>query len=73
MYKNKRDVEKEYSRQQFISKLKRLIEALELNKSFRIQVGNEKLFIPANAIVNIEHEREGEQNELEFQIKWKKK
>jgi hypothetical protein len=26
--------------------------------------------VPARAICNIEHEREGESEEIEFQIKW---
>ena len=72
MQKNKnRDIEKEYPRKQFIAKLRRLADALEINKSFSIQVKNERLHIPINAIVNIEHERSGKEQELEFQLKWK--
>lgn len=71
--KKNRDIEKAYSRQQFIAKLRRLADALETSKPFSIQVGNERLHIPGNAIVNIEHERSGKEEELEFQIKWKKK
>ena len=67
-----RDIEKEYPRKQFIAKLRRLADALEINEPFSIQVKNERLHIPANAIVNIEHERNGSTEELEFQLKWKK-
>lgn len=37
---------------------------------FTIQVAGEKLRIPANAVFNIEHERDGGQQELEFQLTW---
>ena len=36
-----------------------------------IQVGGERLHIPANAAFNIEHERSGKDEELEFQLIWK--
>jgi hypothetical protein len=29
--------------------------------------------VPADAIVNIEHERAGDEEELEFQLKWRRK
>lgn len=64
------DIEKEYPRSQFIAKLRRLANALETNEPFSIQVANERLHIPANANANIEHERNGTAEELEFQLKW---
>lgn len=73
MKKTNRDIEEDYSRKQFIAKLRRLADSLESEKPFRIQVGNEKLYIPSNAIFNIEHEREEKTEELEFQIKWVRK
>jgi len=71
--KKSRDIEKVYPKKQFILKLRRLADALEKNKSFIIQVHNERLPIPSDAIVNIEHERNGNEEELEFQIKWSSK
>ena len=68
-----RDIEKEYPLQQFIAKLRRLADALESNKAFSIQVKNERLHIPPDAIANIEHERNGKAEELEFQLKWERK
>jgi amphi-Trp domain-containing protein len=68
--KKSRDIEKTYPKKQFIQKLRRLADSLEKNKSFSIQVHKERLHISADAIVNIEHERSGNENELEFQIKW---
>lgn len=67
-----RDIEKVYPKKEFIKKLRRLADALEADKKFNIQVAGEKLNIPKEAIVNIEHERNKEEEELEFQIKWKK-
>ncbi len=69
----KRDIEKEYTRKQYIAKLRRLVDALESGKPFRIQVGKERLHIPSNAVISIEHEREKEMEELEFQLQWKNK
>ncbi len=73
MKKKNRDIEKEYPRKQFIAKLRRLADALEAGNPFRIQIANERLFIPKNVFVNIEHEREKGTQELEFQMKWQNK
>ena len=65
-----RDLEKHYTRSQFVAKLRRLADALESNKPFAIQVASERLHIPARVIFNIEHERAGGLDELEFQLRW---
>ncbi len=65
-----RDLEKTYSRAQFVAKLRRLADAVEAGEPFAIQVAGERLHIPANANFNIEHERSGEREELEFQLLW---
>ena len=66
----KRDVEKSYPIPDFISKLRRLADALEQGERFEIQIAGERISVPVRAICNIEHEREGESEEIEFQIKW---
>ncbi len=71
MAKKNRDIEKDYPKQQFIKKIRRLADALEKGKKFRIQVAGEKIIIPDHAIINIEHERSKEAEEIEFQLKWK--
>ena len=68
--KTKRDVEKKYTTKQTVEKLRRLADALEEGKAFRIQVAGERVYIPANTMFNIEHEREGRHEEVEFQFKW---
>jgi amphi-Trp domain-containing protein len=67
---NDRDLTKTYSRAQFAAKLRRLADAIESGKSFAIQVAGEKLRIPAEVAFNIEHERSGSEEELEFQLIW---
>lgn len=65
-----RDLEKTYPRQQFIEKLRRLADALEQGSRFRLQVAGERVSIPPDALVNIEHERGEGEEEIEFQLKW---
>jgi len=65
-----RDVEKTYTTKQFIEKLRRLADCLERGEAFRIQIGGERLTVPATALFNIEHEREDDSEEIEFQMKW---
>ena len=67
-----RDIEKTYPRKDFAAKLRRLADAIEAGKSFSIQVAGERLHIPADALFNIEHERAGGVDELEFQVRWKR-
>ena len=66
-----RDIERTYSRAQFVAKLRRLADSLETKRAFAIQVGGERLYIPADATFNIEHERSGGEDELEFQLRWR--
>jgi amphi-Trp domain-containing protein len=69
--KTKRDVETTYSTTQFVAKLRRFAHALESGKRFRIQIAGERVSVPAGAFFNIEHEREGGMEEIEFQVKWR--
>jgi amphi-Trp domain-containing protein len=68
--KPERDLEKSYPLPDFVAKLRRLADALEQGQRFDIQIAGERIYVPARAICNIEHEREGKQEEIEFQIKW---
>ncbi len=65
-----RDVEKVYSTPEFVGKLRRLANALEAGERFEIQVAGERVYVPASAEFNVEHEREGEEEEIDFQLKW---
>jgi amphi-Trp domain-containing protein len=68
--KRDRDIEKTYSVAEFVAKLRRLADALEAGESFEIQVAGERIYVPARAVFNVEHEREGDEEEIEFQLKW---
>jgi amphi-Trp domain-containing protein len=65
-----RDVEVEYSVSEFADKLRRLADCLEQGKAFEIQIAGERIYVPVRAVFNIEHEREGKEEEIEFQLKW---
>jgi len=65
-----RDLERTYSRAQFVAKLRRLADALESERAFTIQVAGERLRVPADTAFDIEHERSGRTDELEFQVRW---
>ncbi|WP_040922627.1 amphi-Trp domain-containing protein [Saccharomonospora xinjiangensis] len=66
-----RDVEQEYPTAEVVAKLRRLADALETEKPFRIQIAGERIRVPAHATFSIEHERGDGEEEIEFQLKWK--
>jgi amphi-Trp domain-containing protein len=68
--KPERDIEKTYSVVDFVEKLRRLADSLEKGERFDIQIAGERIFVPARATYNIEHERGEDGEEIEFQIKW---
>ena len=53
-----------------VAKLRRLADALETGKPFRIQVAGERVNVPARARFSVEHERSSGEEEIEFQLKW---
>ena len=65
-----RDIEKDYPLPDFVDKLRRLADALEQGRRFEIQIAGERISVPVRATYNIEHERDEESEEMEFQIKW---
>jgi amphi-Trp domain-containing protein len=71
--KRTRDIEKSYPQRDFVAKLRRLADAIENGERFSIQIAGERIFVPAKAIFNIEHERSGNEEEIEFQIRWSRK
>jgi amphi-Trp domain-containing protein len=68
--KEERDIEKTYTKSEFVSKLRRLADSIEEGTKFEIQIAGERIYVPVRAEFNIEHEREGTEEEIEFQIKW---
>lgn len=68
--KEPRDVERIQSTEEFVVKLRRLADALESGRSFRIQVAGERFRVPARAVFSVEHERGDGEEEVEFQLRW---
>ena len=68
MATGERDVEKVYSTDEVVAKLRRLADALETESPFRIQVAGERIRVPVRAEFSIEHERgddeEGDENSV---------
>lgn len=71
MTKADRDVERIYATEDVVAKLRRLADALEKERPFRIQIAGERIRVPARAVFSVEHEREEGQEEIEFQLTWK--
>jgi amphi-Trp domain-containing protein len=69
--KAERDVERDYPKAQFVAKLRRLADCVEQGKRFQIQIAGERVAIPAGATINLAHERDGSEEEVEFQLTWK--
>lgn len=65
-----RDIEKSYSNKEFVEKLRRLADSIESGEQFEIQIAGERIYVPARARFNIEHERADGEEEVEFQIQW---
>lgn len=70
MARSDRDLTRAYSRVQFAAKLRRLADSIETGKPFTIQVAGERFRVPADVEFNIEHERAGNDEEIEFQLLW---
>ena len=70
MTRSSRDVERIYSVHEAAAKLRRLADALENETPFRIQVAGERIRVPSRAQFSVEHERDDNQEEVEFQLTW---
>jgi amphi-Trp domain-containing protein len=70
MSKQPRDIDKSYSTQEVVAKLRRLADALETGGPFRIQVAGERIHVPVRAEFSVEHERGDSEEEVEFQLRW---
>lgn len=68
--KDDRDIEKVYTNEEFVEKLRRLADCIEAGKQFEIQIAGERVYAPVRAVYSVEHERGSDEEEIEFQIKW---
>jgi amphi-Trp domain-containing protein len=67
---SERDVEKGYSKQEFVAKLRRLADSIERDERFEIQIAGKRIYVPVRAEFTVEHEASQNEEEIEFQIKW---
>jgi amphi-Trp domain-containing protein len=67
-----KDVEKSYSNREVVAKLRRLADALEEEKTFEIQIAGERIYIPPYATIEFEYEKQGDTEEVEIELKWKR-
>jgi amphi-Trp domain-containing protein len=65
-----RDVDRNCDRAEFVASLRRLADALEAGQPFRVQVAGKRFTAPASAELVIEHEVEGDEQELAFELRW---
>lgn len=68
-----KDVEKSYATGEVVAKLRRLADALEAEKTFEIQIAGERIYVPPYATVEFEYERRGDEEEVEIELKWKRR
>ena len=69
--RGRRDLEKVVSRHAFANKLRRLADALEDGERYRIQIAGERISVPPDAEITLEHERGSGEEEVEFQLRWR--
>ena len=68
-----KDVEKSYSTGEVAAKLRRLADALEGEKTFEIQIAGERVYVPPYATVEFEYQREGDEEQIEIELSWKRR
>jgi amphi-Trp domain-containing protein len=69
---DERDVEKSYSTKEVVAKLRRLADALEEEKTFEIQIAGQRIYIPPSCDVEFEYERQGDEEEVEIELRWQR-
>ena len=70
--KTERDVEKTYSNAEFVAKLRRLADAIEMDERFEIQGAGQRIHVPVRATYSVEHETNETEEEIEFQVRWRR-
>ncbi len=68
--KKNRDSERNLSSAEFVATLRRAADAIESGEKLEVRVAGERVYVPSRATFSIEHERDGGDEELEFQIRW---
>lgn len=66
------EIERSYAAKETAAKLRRLAEALETEKTFEIQIGGERIYVPPYATIEFEYERGEDYEEIEIELRWKR-
>ncbi len=66
-------MEKSYATKDVVDKLRRLADALEREKTFEIQIAGERVYVPPYAAVEFEYERGEDGEEVEIELRWKRR
>lgn len=66
----KKEIEKKYTKKQTIKILERLVESLNKEKPFKMQIKGKKVYIPKESEIEIEYEKEKKEEKIEIEIKW---
>jgi amphi-Trp domain-containing protein len=61
------------TRPNVFAKLRRLADALKQGKAFEIQIAGQRVYMPASATVEFEFELQGNDEEIEIELKWTKR
>jgi amphi-Trp domain-containing protein len=69
---DEKDLEKSYSNKEVVAKLRRLADALEEGTTFEIQIAGERIYVPPYATIEFEYERQGDEEEMEIELRWKR-
>ncbi|MDI1449919.1 amphi-Trp domain-containing protein [Polyangium sp. 6x1] len=67
-----RDVTRIRTRDEFVALLRRVADAVERGEPFRVQVGGVRVTVPNDAELSVEHEAEGDLEEIEMQLQWRR-
>jgi amphi-Trp domain-containing protein len=66
------NVEQTFAIRETAMKLRRIADAIEAGKSFRIQINGNRVLVPAGARIDIELQHEEYDGEVEVDISWKR-
>ncbi|MFA6514816.1 MAG: amphi-Trp domain-containing protein [Candidatus Paceibacterota bacterium] len=65
-----KEIEKKYTKKQTLKILKRLVDSLEKEKAFKMQIKGKKVYLSKESEIEIEYERNKKEEKIEIEIKW---
>ena len=64
------DEERAYAKKETARKLRRIADAIEGGRSFRVQINGHRVTVPDDAEFEIELETHGSKGEIEIEMRW---